>query len=140
MLFRSEMPEGIKSTVSQGGTNFSGGQKQRLSIARALVRKPPVFVFDDSFSALDFRTDANLRKAMKSITGRATLIIIAQRVSTIMNSDLIIVMNEGRIVGQGSHEDLLANCKVYQEILESQLSVEEYSVKALGGEAGAQNE
>jgi len=138
--FVLEMPEGIKSTVSQGGTNFSGGQKQRLSIARALVRKPPVFVFDDSFSALDFRTDANLRKAMKSITSRATVIIIAQRVSTIMNSDLIIVMNDGLIVGQGTHEELLANCKVYQEILESQLSVEEYSVKALGGEAGAQNE
>jgi ATP-binding cassette subfamily B protein len=138
--FVQEMPDGVKSTVSQGGTNFSGGQKQRLSIARALVRKPPVFVFDDSFSALDFRTDANLRKAMKSITSRATVIIIAQRVSTIMNSDLIIVMNDGLIVGQGTHEELLANCKVYQEILESQLSVEEYSVKALGGEAGAQNE
>ena len=121
--FVQEMPEGIKSSVSQGGTNFSGGQKQRLSIARALVRKPPVFVFDDSFSALDFRTDANLRKAMKSITGHATVIIIAQRVSTIMNSDLIIVMNDGLIVGQGTHEELLANCKVYQEILESQLSV-----------------
>jgi ATP-binding cassette subfamily B protein len=138
--FVQAMPDGIHSNVSQGGTNFSGGQKQRLSIARALVRKPPVYVFDDSFSALDFRTDANLRKAMQPMTKRSTVIIIAQRVSTIMNSDLILVMNEGRIVGQGTHEDLLAHCKVYQEILESQLSVEEYSVKALGGEAGAQNE
>ena len=134
--FVQDMPNGLQAQVSQGGTNFSGGQKQRLSIARALVRKPPVYVFDDSFSALDFKTDANLRKAMRDITARSTVIIIAQRVSTIMNSDLILVMDEGRIVGQGTHETLLQSCKVYQEILESQLSVEEYSVKALGGEAG----
>lgn len=134
--FVQDMPNGLQAQVSQGGTNFSGGQKQRLSIARALVRKPPVYVFDDSFSALDFKTDANLRKAMRDITARSTVIIIAQRVSTIMNSDLILVMDEGRIVGQGTHETLLQSCKVYQEILESQLSVEEYSVKALSGEAG----
>ena len=134
--FVQDMPNGLQAQVSQGGTNFSGGQKQRLSIARALVRKPPVYVFDDSFSALDFKTDANLRKAMRDITARSTVIIIAQRVSTIMNSDLILVMDEGRIVGQGTHETLLQSCKVYQEILESQLSVEEYSIKALGGEAG----
>lgn len=134
--FVQDMPNGLQAQVSQGGTNFSGGQKQRLSIARAFVRKPPVYVFDDSFSALDFKTDANLRKAMRDITARSTVIIIAQRVSTIMNSDLILVMDEGRIVGQGTHETLLQSCKVYQEILESQLSVEEYSIKALGGEAG----
>lgn len=134
--FVMNLPDGINGEVAQGGTNFSGGQKQRLSIARALIRKAPIYIFDDSFSALDFKTDSNLRAAMAERTARSTVIIIAQRVSTIMNSDLILVMDEGRIVGQGTHETLLESCKVYQEILESQLSVEEYSAKALGQEAG----
>ncbi len=120
-------PDGIEATVSQGGTNFSGGQKQRLSIARALVRHAALYLFDDSFSALDFKTDANLRIALKEVTQDAIVIIIAQRVSTIMNADLILVMDEGRLVGKGTHEELLQSCQVYQEILSSQLSLEEYT-------------
>jgi ATP-binding cassette subfamily B multidrug efflux pump len=119
------MPEGFNSPISQGGTNLSGGQKQRLSIARALVRKPCIYLFDDSFSALDFKTDANLRAALKSETTDATVIIVAQRVSTVMDADRIIVLDEGRIVGIGNHRELMGNCSVYREIVSSQLSEEE---------------
>ena len=111
--------------IAQGGTNVSGGQKQRLSIARAIVRRPEVYIFDDSFSALDFKTDAALRQALKNETKHKTVLIIAQRISTILSADKIIVLNEGRIVGIGTHKDLMRDCKVYQEIAYSQLSEEE---------------
>lgn len=129
-------PDGMEATVSQGGANFSGGQKQRLSIARALIRHPALYLFDDSFSALDFQTDANLRLALKEVTKNAIVMIIAQRVSTIMNADLILVMDEGRLVGKGTHEELLQSCQVYQEILSSQLSLEEYTPSVSAGEEG----
>ncbi len=111
--------------ISQGGTNVSGGQKQRLSIARALVRKPEIYVFDDSFSALDFKTDAKLRAALKKEITNATVLIVAQRVGTVMDADRIIVLNEGKVVGIGKHKDLLNDCPVYREIVVSQLSEEE---------------
>ena len=117
--------EGLSITIAQGGDNVSGGQKQRLSIARALLKNPPIFVFDDSFSALDFRTDAQLRKALYETTEGATVLIVAQRVSTIMNADQIFVLEEGRIVGSGTHKQLLESCVAYREIAESQLSREE---------------
>lgn len=123
--FVSEMDEGINARVAQGGTNYSGGQKQRLSIARALIRKPEIYIFDDSFSALDFKTDARLRKALEADTKDATVFIIAQRVSTVMNADRIIVLDNGKIVGQGTHKQLLDTCEIYKEIVASQLSVEE---------------
>jgi ATP-binding cassette subfamily B protein len=116
---------GIESSISQGGTNVSGGQKQRLSIARALVKKAPIYIFDDSFSALDFKTDSALRKALKQYTSNATVLIVAQRVSTIMKAEQIIVLDEGHIVGKGTHQELLATCNEYREIAESQLSKEE---------------
>lgn len=117
--------DGLASPISQGGTNVSGGQKQRLSIARALIKNPPIYIFDDSFSALDFKTDAALRRALKKYTGEATILIVAQRVSTIMNADQIIVLDDGRMVGKGTHAELLKNCPQYLEIAESQLSKEE---------------
>ncbi len=117
--------EGIAAPIAQGGTNVSGGQKQRLSIARALVKRPPIYIFDDSFSALDFKTDAALRKALKDFTGNSTVLIVAQRVSTIMHAEQIIVLDSGRIVGIGTHRELLKNCEAYREIAESQLSKEE---------------
>lgn len=117
--------DGIAMQVEQAGANLSGGQKQRLSIARALVRKPAIYVFDDSFSALDYKTDAKLRQALQSETGDATIILVAQRVSTVEDADQIIVMNEGRIAGIGTHETLLANNEIYQEIVSSQQSKEE---------------
>lgn len=120
-----DKPEGIQSEVSQGATNVSGGQKQRLSIARALAKKPPIYIFDDSFSALDFKTDAALRKALKGYTDKATILIVAQRVSTIMNAEQIIVLDEGKIVGKGTHSELLDSCSYYRAICESQLSKEE---------------
>ncbi len=123
--FITEMKEGFDSFISQGGTNVSGGQKQRLSIARALVRQPEIYVFDDSFSALDFKTDAKLRIALKNETKESTVIIVAQRVSTVMNADRIIVLDEGSIVGMGKHKELLKNCEIYREIVASQLSEEE---------------
>jgi len=123
--FVSETEEGFEHILSQGGTNVSGGQKQRLSIARALVRRPEIYIFDDSFSALDFKTDAKLRAALKKETGDATVLIVAQRVGTVMNADRIIVLNEGVIAGIGTHKELLDNCKVYREIVASQLSEEE---------------
>ena len=122
--FILEMQDGFQSVVSQGGTNLSGGQKQRLSIARALVRKPEIYVFDDTFSALDFRTDANLRAALRRETADATVIIVAQRVNTIMDADRIIVLDDGAVVGQGTHRDLVRTCEVYREIVSSQLTEE----------------
>lgn len=123
--FISEMKDGYHSLIAQGGNNVSGGQKQRLSIARALVRRPEVYIFDDSFSALDFKTDAKLRAALKSETTEAAVLIVAQRVSTVMDADRILVMDEGRIVGSGTHKELLANNEVYREIVSSQLTEEE---------------
>ncbi|MEF3302963.1 ABC transporter ATP-binding protein [Paenibacillus sp. GYB003] len=123
--FIAEMKDGFESVVAQGGTNFSGGQKQRLSIARALVRKPAIYVFDDSFSALDYKTDAALRAALQAETTDATLIIVAQRVSTIMNADRIVVLDDGEVAGIGTHRELLETCEVYREIVSSQLSEEE---------------
>ncbi|SHE78384.1 ABC transporter ATP-binding protein [Clostridium fallax] len=123
--FISEMKDGFDSIIAQGGNNVSGGQKQRLSIARALVRKPEIYVFDDSFSALDFKTDAKLRHALKDETKESTVIIVAQRVSTVMDADRIIVLDDGKVKGIGTHKELLKNCKVYCEIVESQLSKEE---------------
>lgn len=124
----SGLDEGIMSHVAQGGNNFSGGQKQRLSIARAIVRKPEIYIFDDSFSALDFKTDSKLREALKKETDNATFIIVAQRVSTIMDADQIIVLDEGKIKGIGNHKELLQNCDVYKEIVYSQLSKEEVEI------------
>jgi ATP-binding cassette, subfamily B, multidrug efflux pump len=123
--FISEMPDGFQSVISQGGINVSGGQKQRLSIARALVRQPEIYVFDDSFSALDFKTDARLRTALKKETLNSTVLIVAQRVSTVMDADRIIVLEEGRIAGIGTHRELMETSKVYREIVSSQLSLEE---------------
>jgi len=123
--FIINMKDGFDSQISQGGTNISGGQKQRLSIARALVRKPEIYLFDDSFSALDFKTDAKLRIALKKEIKDSTVIIVAQRVSTIMDADQILVLDEGEIVGIGKHKELLNTCKVYREIVSSQLSEEE---------------
>ena len=119
--------EGMEAEISQGGSNVSGGQKQRLSIARALVRKPPIYIFDDSFSALDFKTDAALRKSLKEKTGSSTVLIVTQRVSTIKNAEQIIVLHEGRIVGKGIHRELMESCEVYRDIALSQLSKEELS-------------
>ncbi len=119
--FIRSLPEGLGSFVAQGGTNFSGGQKQRLSIARALVKKPELYIFDDSFSALDFKTDAALRKALAKETRDAAVLIIAQRVSTIQHANQIIVLHEGRMAGIGTHDQLLADCPVYREIYESQV-------------------
>ena len=123
--FVTELENGVESVVAQGGTNYSGGQKQRLCIARALVRKPEIYIFDDSFSALDFRTDAKLRRALRGEIKDATVFIVAQRVSTVMNADSIIVLDDGVVVGQGKHKDLLETCPTYQEIVKSQLSMEE---------------
>lgn len=123
--FISKMDGGFDYRIAQGGTNLSGGQKQRLSIARALIRKPEIYIFDDSFSALDFKTDARLRAALKRETTEAVIIIVAQRVSTVMDADRIIVLDQGRIVGMGTHQELLTTCKVYHEIVSSQFSEEE---------------
>lgn len=123
--FVDELADGLASPISQGGTNVSGGQRQRLSIARALVKNAPVFIFDDTFSALDFKTDAKLRAALKQQTADATVLIVAQRVSTIMHAQQIVVLDEGRIAGIGTHKELLENCAVYREIAQSQLAKEE---------------
>ena len=123
--FVSEMEDGIETAIAQGGGNVSGGQKQRLSIARALVKKAPIYIFDDSFSALDFKTDAALRSALDAYTDNATVLIVAQRISTIMDAEQIIVLDKGRIVGIGTHDALMKNCETYQEIAKSQLSEEE---------------
>jgi ATP-binding cassette subfamily B multidrug efflux pump len=118
-------PEGFSAEIAQGGANVSGGQKQRLAIARALVKKPPIYIFDDSFSALDFKTDAALRKALKEKTGDSTVLIVTQRVATVKNADQIIVLDEGRVVGKGKHQELMQSCEPYREIAYSQLSEEE---------------
>ena len=123
--FIDAFPEKMETPIAQGGTNVSGGQKQRLSIARALATKAPVYVFDDSFSALDFKTDAALRRALSTYTKDSAVLIVAQRVSTIMNAEQIIVLDEGKIVGKGTHKELLRTCKTYLEIAQSQLSEEE---------------
>ena len=146
MEFVSELPNGVESSIAQGGSNVSGGQKQRLAIARALVKKAPVYIFDDSFSALDFKTDAKLRRALTKYTENAVVLIVAQRDNvsfrywksftapcstgssppfTIMNAEQIIVLDEGKIVGKGTHKELLKTCPEYREIAESQLSKEE---------------
>ena len=123
--FIAKMPNGFESMIAQGGTNVSGGQMQRLSIARALVRKPEIYVFDDTFSALDFITDAKLRAALKTETKEATVIIVAQRVSTVIDADQIIVLDDGKIVGIGKHKALMKSCEVYRGIVSSQLSAAE---------------
>lgn len=123
--FIEEKPEGYKSPIAQGGSNVSGGQKQRLSIARAIAKHPEVFIFDDSFSALDFKTDVTLRKALRTKTKDSTVLIVAQRISTILNADQIIVLDEGKIAGMGTHQELLESCEVYRQIAASQLSESE---------------
>jgi ATP-binding cassette subfamily B protein len=123
--FVAAMPEGLDAPITQGGTNVSGGQRQRLAIARALIRRPRIYLFDDSFSALDLTTDARLRAALGPVTTDATVLIVAQRVSTIRRADQILVLEDGAVVGRGKHEELLATCETYQEIVASQLSQEE---------------
>jgi ATP-binding cassette subfamily B multidrug efflux pump len=123
--FVETLPERFESPVAQGGTNLSGGQKQRLAIARAIVRRPDVFVFDDSFSAVDFATDAKLRAALRRETSDATVFVVAQRVSTIVDADRIVVLDNGRVVDIGSHSELLARCRIYREIVESQIPLKE---------------
>ncbi|MBC1674573.1 ABC transporter ATP-binding protein [Listeria welshimeri] len=123
--FVSKLANGLDSRVEQGGNNFSGGQKQRLSIARSLIRTPEIYIFDDSFSALDFKTDAKLREALKAETTEAVTLIVAQRITSVVNSDQIIVLNEGKVVGIGTHEELKESNQIYQEIMRSQLSEEE---------------
>jgi ATP-binding cassette subfamily B protein len=122
--FVSAMPGGLDAPISQGGTNLSGGQRQRLAIARALVRRPKIYLFDDSFSALDLSTDARLRAALRPWTRDATVVIVAQRVSTIADADQIVVLEDGRVAGLGTHDELLATCPTYQEIVESQHAME----------------
>jgi ATP-binding cassette subfamily B protein len=124
-VFEDKDAEGLETNISQGGMNVSGGQKQRLSIARALVKKPPIYIFDDSFSALDFKTDAALRKALHEKMGDSTVLIVTQRVATVKNADQIIVLDDGRVVGKGTHKELMETCETYQEIATSQLSLEE---------------
>jgi len=125
LSFILAMPEGFQSMIAQGGMNLSGGQKQRIAIARALVRKPEIYIFDDTFSALDFKTDAQLRAALRRETAEATVIIVAQRVNTVMDADRIIVLDDGRVVGAGRHRELIRTCEIYREIVFSQLSEEE---------------
>ena len=125
MEFVSALPEGINTQISEGGSNLSGGQKQRLAIARAIIRHPEVYIFDDSFSALDYQTDAKLRAALYDVTRQATVLIVAQRVGTIRHAGKIIVLNEGQVVGTGTHEELLETCPVYYDIASSQLTEEE---------------
>jgi ATP-binding cassette subfamily B protein len=123
--FVEKMEDGYNTQMAQGGTNVSGGQKQRLSIARAIARDPEIYIFDDSFSALDYKTDSVLRKELKNYTGDRTTLIVAQRIGTIMNADKIIVLDDGKCVGQGTHKELLKNCEVYKQIALSQLSQKE---------------
>ena len=136
--FIEEKPEKYESPISQGGTNVSGGQKQRLAIARAIAKHPRIFVFDDSFSALDLKTDAKLRKALSDTVQESTVIIVAQRISTILHADQILVLDEGEIVGKGTHEELMKHCTVYQEIAKSQMSAKELGLT--DGEEGEYHE
>ena len=123
--FISQKPDTYGSEISQGGTNVSGGQKQRLSIARAVAIHPDVYIFDDSFSALDYKTDVALRRALRDQTRNSTVLIVAQRISTILHADQILVLDEGKIVGKGTHTELMETCEEYRQIAESQLSKEE---------------
>jgi len=123
--FVEKMPERLDAPIAQGGTNVSGGQRQRLAIARAIIKKPAIYLFDDSFSALDYGTDAALRAALRDVTGEAAVVIVAQRVSTIRAADRIVVLDEGRVVGTGTHRELMGTCDVYREIVLSQLTLEE---------------
>ena len=123
--FVSKMEDTYEAHIARGGTNVSGGQKQRLAIARAIARDPEIYIFDDSFSALDYKTDSILRKELKKYTKDATCMIVAQRIGTIINADKIVVLDEGKCVGMGTHKELLKNCEVYKEIALSQLSKEE---------------
>lgn len=132
--FIEEKADGYNSAIAQGGTNVSGGQKQRLSIARAIARHPKIYIFDDSFSALDFKTDTALRKALSEKTKDATVIIVAQRVSTILNADQIIVLEDGKMIGIGTHRELVENCEEYKQIAQSQLSEEEFRASIAGKE------
>ena len=127
--FISAKPEGFASPIAQGGSNVSGGQKQRLSIARAIAKHPQIYLFDDSFSALDYKTDVALRRALKAETGSATVIIVAQRISTVLHANQIIVLDEGRIVGKGTHAQLMESCPEYREIARSQLSQKELNLQ-----------
>ena len=129
MEFIEDKKEQFDSAIAQGGTNVSGGQKQRLAIARALVKKPKILVFDDSFSALDMKTDAVLRKALMEKVKDSTVIIVAQRISTIIHADKILVLDDGEIVGVGKHEELLKTCEVYEQIAISQLSSKELGLE-----------
>ena len=132
--FIEEKSDKYESPIAQGGTNVSGGQKQRLAIARAIAKNPKIFVFDDSFSALDLKTDAALRKALAEKVKDSTVIIVAQRISTILHAEQILVLDEGRIVGRGTHEELLENCEVYRQIAKSQLSAKELGIEDDGKE------
>ena len=123
--FIEEKEDGYQSAIAQGGSNVSGGQKQRLAIARAIAKNPKIFVFDDSFSALDMKTDAALRKALSVKTKETAVLIVAQRISTILHADQILVLDDGKIVGKGTHEQLLQSCEVYEQIARSQLSAKE---------------
>jgi ATP-binding cassette subfamily B protein len=123
--FVEAMPDGLEASVMQGGSNLSGGQRQRLAIARAVIRRPRIYLFDDSFSALDLSTDARLRQALAPVTTDATVVVVAQRVSTIIEADQILVLEDGALLGSGRHEELLASCPTYQEIVQSQLTEEE---------------
>lgn len=129
--------EKYHSHIAQGGSNVSGGQKQRLSIARAIAKRPELFIFDDSFSALDYKTDVALRKALKKKTAQSTVLIVAQRISTILHAEQIIVLDEGKIAGIGTHRELLDSCEVYRQIAASQLSEEELDLNGKGAEANA---
>ena len=131
--FIADKEKGYEDEIAQGGTNVSGGQKQRLSIARALAKKPKIMLFDDSFSALDYKTDVALRRQLKEELGDTTVIIVAQRISTILHADQIVVMDEGRMTGIGTHGELLQTCGTYREIAESQLSEEELKGGAVHG-------
>ena len=123
--FIETKPEGYESPIAQGGSNVSGGQKQRLSIARAIAKHPQVFIFDDSFSALDYKTDVTLRHALAEKTRESTVLIVAQRISTILHAEQILVLDEGKMVGKGTHAELMESCDVYQQIASSQLTKEE---------------
>ena len=130
--FIEKLPNQYNSHIAQGGTNVSGGQRQRLSIARAICKNPDIFIFDDSFSALDMKTDAKLRAALRPITADMVTLVVAQRVSTIKDADQIVVLNNGKIVGKGKHEELLAKCETYREIVKSQLSEKEFTKEMRG--------
>ena len=132
--FIDAKPEGYASPIAQGGSNVSGGQKQRLSIARAIAKDPKIYLFDDSFSALDYKTDVALRRALKAQTDNATVIIVAQRISTVLHANQILVLDEGRLVGKGTHAQLMASCPEYQEIARSQLSQKELDLEPLNTE------